>query len=146
MRIQKSLVKTHYAPLRARSRTSRDELLMIEVTFGSAQQNCAGSGICKAIHLKALDRNLLQKMNRCSQAISIVKIDQTNAIVFFFVMASMCKHAIKQYFSENIFRVESAFELAISAPKMERKFTIPSGEYPAEFLQDYIIVKFKDGS
>lgn len=124
----------------------QQKLLMVHVTFGSVQKNCAGSGICKAVQMKKFATTKLPSMSPCKSAMALVKLEAPQTLVFFFILATLCQNTIKHYFNSDLFLLESDVDIALSFAGKVRSYLIPTGIYPVERVPDYLFVRFKTGT
>ena len=126
------------------AKQNQKELLMVHITFGVAGQNCLGSGICRSMPLRRIVAETVPSSCACKGAVAMVKAERDNTYAFFFIVASMCKKAIKQYFSDDFFTVEADVQIVLGcSPGKEKHIAIPAGIYPIKRLDDYLIVRFK---
>jgi len=127
-----------YAAPRSKAYT----LHFVHVIFGSPGKNCAGSGICKAAEIGT---NLFPpgfSKTSCKEGIAKVKAIRPDRLVFYFLICTMCRRLVQQYFDDGIFLVESDTTLELTKDGQTVSHFISSGTYPVIRNERYLIVHF----
>ncbi|MCB0552190.1 MAG: hypothetical protein KDD02_01465 [Phaeodactylibacter sp.] len=129
-------------PNGALGRQGFNEVLVADVLFGSPNKNCAGAGICRVTAPVAQELSAEGRWG-CHRAIALVRAVSPTAIVFHFVLQSMCRKAIKAYFTGDTFLVEDPFEFQPDYWSKGQPITIQPGVYPVVRSKDYLTVAFE---
>lgn len=132
-------------PNGAPQRQAVQEVLVADVLFGSPNKNCAGAGICRVTAPVAQEMGTEGRWG-CHRSVALVRILSPTVIAFHFVIQSMCRKAVRQYFTADHFLVESPFEFQPDYWAQGSCVRIKPGLYPVVRSGDYLTVAFQYGN
>ena len=132
-------------PKEAPGKQTAVEVLVADVMFGSPNRSCAGAGICRVTAPVAQEMSINGRWG-CHRAMALVRFVPPQAIIFHFVIQSMCRKAIRAYFAGDEFLVEDPFDFQPDYWAEGRLIRIQPGLYPVSRSGDYLTVAFQYGN
>ena len=115
----------------------------VEVLFGLASKNCAGSGICRVEALNAWEQCMLVG-SKCQKARGKLIMSRPQTVKLYLPINSICKRKYNTMFAGQELVVKEAFRIPW---EVKERWRLPTdyvfpGSYPLTRTEEFLIVKF----
>ncbi len=118
----------------------------VEVIFGAASKNCAGSGICRIEPISDWEKSVVASPCRCQRRLrGRLALHGPSSVRLYLPMDSICTRRFSTMFAGQVLVVREAFRIPLILQerwKLSRDYVLP-GRYPLARSEQQLIIAFE---